>query len=99
MKVVLINPTDITFGKNARVRAQKDPPIGLAYIASALERAQHEVQIIDSVGSELSWNDTCETLSKSDPNIVGITLTREFYKVHSNSQENQRNSIREFLLS
>jgi len=73
MKIVLINPSDITFGKTSSTVSEKDPPLGLAYIASALQKAQHEVQIIDGVGSQLSWNDMCETLSKSDPDIIGIT--------------------------
>lgn len=60
MKIVLINPPDITVGKISSTGAARDPPLGLAYIASALEEAKHDVKIIDCVGSWLNWNGMCK---------------------------------------
>jgi radical SAM superfamily enzyme YgiQ (UPF0313 family) len=82
MRVVLVNPPDITVakktsskeGKTVKGRfSKREPPLGLAYIASALEKAQHEVYIIDCMGSELDWGQICETLEKSNPDLIGIT--------------------------
>jgi len=82
MRVVLVNPPDISvakrksswIGKTVKGRfSSMEPPLGLAYIASSLERAQHEVHIIDCVGSELNWDQICDTLKKSDPDLIGIT--------------------------
>jgi len=82
MRVVLLNPPDITVVKEISSRAGRtvkgrfskgEPPLGLAYVASALEEAQHDAQIIDCTGSELNWSQICETLEKSNPDLIGIT--------------------------
>jgi len=82
MKAVLVNPPDIFVAKEKALKRSRttkgifskgQPPLGLAYVAAALERAQHEVQIIDCMGSEMTWQEICETLEKSNPDIVGIT--------------------------
>jgi len=81
MKVVLINPPDISVVKKSP--PQKGivfgAPLGLAYIAAVLEQADFEVQIIDCPGmtSErtFGWNEICEALERSLPDIVGITTT------------------------
>jgi radical SAM superfamily enzyme YgiQ (UPF0313 family) len=82
MKVVLINPPDISVWKEMLSKGGKtvkgrfslgEPPLGLAYVASALERAKHEVQVLDCVGFESNWGQICETLEKSNPDVIGIT--------------------------
>ena len=48
MKVTLINPPNVYARKGITLMAF--PPIGLAYVAAALEQGGHLVQLIDSVG-------------------------------------------------
>ncbi len=49
------------------------PPLGLAYIASSLENAGHEVEIIDAQVLGLSIEDITAQLKKFDPHLVGLT--------------------------
>ena len=49
------------------------PPLGLAYIASVLEKENHKVSIIDAPALNLTKQETLEELKKLDPDVVGIT--------------------------
>lgn len=78
MRIALINPpytlNDLT-GKTASMKAVMNiiPPLGLAYIAAVLERANHNVTIHD--GQLLSSNALHQILLTEQPDIVGITAT------------------------
>jgi len=49
------------------------PPLGIAYIASSLEKAQHEVNIIDAIALGLSKQQLHQRIKEFNPKIVGIT--------------------------
>ncbi|MEM1587253.1 MAG: radical SAM protein [Candidatus Bathyarchaeia archaeon] len=73
MKVILINPPS----QNAELLSIgiKAPPLGLAYLASVLERCRYEVKIIDAPALGLSVPQIMGTLSKEQPEIIGITAS------------------------
>ena len=49
------------------------PPLGLAYIASSLEKAGHCVMLIDAIALALSKEEVQDKIKKFNPKIVGIT--------------------------
>ncbi|MBW6451234.1 MAG: B12-binding domain-containing radical SAM protein [DPANN group archaeon] len=76
MKVLLINPEWVRKDKNIwKYVASCMPPLGLAYIASSLEKDKHTVKIIDAAASKLSIKDIENKLKRFKPGMVGITAT------------------------
>ncbi len=88
MRIVLVNPPQIYFSESFYFMLVM--PIGLMYIASALEKAGHEVSIVDAFtldeGLNLrrrggmihigaSWSDIKDAVMKMRPDVVGITNT------------------------
>ncbi|HKZ39331.1 MAG TPA: radical SAM protein, partial [Candidatus Hodarchaeales archaeon] len=74
--VTLVNPPYPT-------RAHVHPsfiPIGLGYLAAVLEKNQYEVDVIDCQVLKLSYEGFKEEISKSKPNVVGITSATLTYK-------------------
>jgi anaerobic magnesium-protoporphyrin IX monomethyl ester cyclase len=51
------------------------PPLGLGYLASALENNGHEVRVIDSLAMGYDLADVKRAVQKFDPELVGITAT------------------------
>jgi radical SAM superfamily enzyme YgiQ (UPF0313 family) len=49
------------------------PPLGIAYIASVLEKAGYAVSIMDSQALNLTIDETKDFISNENPDIVGIT--------------------------
>lgn len=49
------------------------PPLGLAYIAAALEQDGHRVSILDALALNLTRADTAAAIARASPHIVGIT--------------------------
>ena len=49
------------------------PPLGLAYLASSLEKAGHEVNIIDAIALALSKEEVNNRIKKFNPKVVGVT--------------------------
>lgn len=73
MRVLLINPTwskEVCF---ARIN------LGLAYIASSLEKNGHEVRILDQMVERLSSREVCERIQKINPEIIGFTCNTVQY--------------------
>jgi anaerobic magnesium-protoporphyrin IX monomethyl ester cyclase len=85
MRVLLIQPPVDLFDDDER---QAMPPLGLAYIAAVLERAGHEVAILDSVVSAfqrlrllpdgrlrhgLEGEGLIEEIRRFDPEMVGVS--------------------------
>jgi anaerobic magnesium-protoporphyrin IX monomethyl ester cyclase len=68
MKILLVHPP-------SRKQAQEEvvvPPLGLAYLAAALEREEHGVKIIDAFAEGLSWNEFEEEIKKAKADLIGI---------------------------
>lgn len=78
MKVQLIRYHDLD-NTNTRLAQSLNkkqgvlPPLGLAYLASSLEKAGHKVEIIDAIALALSKKEVSERIKKFNPKIVGIT--------------------------
>jgi len=51
------------------------PPLGLAYLASALEEEGHEVRVVDSIVMGYGLDELARELRAFDPDIVGLTAT------------------------
>jgi len=49
------------------------PPLGIAYIAAVLEKAGHEVKILDAIALNLTSQDMRHRIAEEVPDIVGIT--------------------------
>ncbi len=58
-----------------RVAGIRAPPLGLAYLASALMREGHEVAIIDSPTLELSLREFLDKVREFKPDVVGISVS------------------------
>jgi radical SAM superfamily enzyme YgiQ (UPF0313 family) len=49
------------------------PPLGIAYIASSLEKANHDVDIIDAIALKMSRDQVRRRIREFHPDVVGIT--------------------------
>jgi anaerobic magnesium-protoporphyrin IX monomethyl ester cyclase len=68
MKILLIQPP-------ARSRQREDvvvPPLGLAYLASSLEKEGHGVKILDAFALGMSWGEFESEVSKEKADLIGI---------------------------
>ncbi|MEI6632007.1 MAG: cobalamin-dependent protein [bacterium] len=76
MRITLIYPPG-DFGVGSEKLTQlidMAPPLGLAYIAAVLERAGHEVRIIDAKIESLSLEGVLKRVEDFNPDIVGISI-------------------------
>jgi anaerobic magnesium-protoporphyrin IX monomethyl ester cyclase len=57
-------------------------PLGLAYLASALEAAGHEVRCLDLQApyGPRDWSDIARVVADFDPQFVGLTLTIDYIR-------------------
>ena len=77
-RITLIYPSDGLCYKFARNRTRR-MPLGLAYIAAALEKAGHDVKILDASLHDLSVDETVERALANDPEFIGIGCTTPLY--------------------
>ncbi len=70
MKIGLIFP-NINIGKFLKVSSH--PPLGLAYLAAATERAGYEVYVIDAAALKLNNLQLINRLMEIIPDVIGIT--------------------------
>jgi anaerobic magnesium-protoporphyrin IX monomethyl ester cyclase len=88
MKVLLIKPP-LTLQKDFKGIGRFFPPIGLGYLASSLEKAGHEVKILDASIEKwnkvndrgdgvkylgMSWDDITDRVREEKPDMVGISI-------------------------
>jgi anaerobic magnesium-protoporphyrin IX monomethyl ester cyclase len=62
---------------------QKDPPMGLLYVASALETRGYNVSVIDANAEDLSIQDVIVRLKKGFSHVVGISCN--YAPLHNSS--------------
>ncbi len=73
LRVALVNPPTTANFETQNALGLKSPPLGLAYLASVLEKAGYNVSIIDAVALGLSHKQTASKLKTMKPNVIGIT--------------------------
>jgi radical SAM superfamily enzyme YgiQ (UPF0313 family) len=78
MKIQLIRYHDVgninsRLAKSLNQRQGALPPLGIAYIAAVLERAGHQVEVIDAIAEGLSRHDVAARIRSFGPRLVGIT--------------------------
>ncbi|UCE75378.1 MAG: cobalamin-dependent protein [Methanomassiliicoccales archaeon] len=71
MRVLLIFPPGESFVRY--------PPLGLCYIASILERENHDVKIIDASLEHKNVEDILKEVNKFNPEVVGLNTLTNFY--------------------
>ena len=59
---------------------KKSPPLGLAYIASVLEKGGYSVKIIDMSVLDIDYRDLAKEISRIKPKVVGISFMTNQYK-------------------
>ena len=68
MKFLLVRPPR----RDARDAGLSVPPLGLAYVASALRESGVHVEILDAYALGLTWDEFEQALSKSDAEVLGL---------------------------
>jgi radical SAM superfamily enzyme YgiQ (UPF0313 family) len=88
LKILLINPPAIvaygSYKAAAKVGASPQMPLGILYIASVLDKAGHQIKVIDCDIDELDLNKINDIIDKEKPDIVGLTATTPIF---SNTRE------------
>jgi len=77
--ILLINPP-FDYGP-LKSASSKCPPLGLAYIASYLEKFGYEVKILDAFACEYTIKDIKKKIKKESPSIVGVTTVTANFPV------------------
>ena len=76
MQVTLINPPSPFL-----IDERMFPPLGLLYVASSLEKAKIDVDVLDLNGIAAYENEVTKTAEKSENNIFGISSTTPQFPV------------------
>lgn len=79
-RVTLLQPADGECYKWARKRTKR-MPLGMAYIATAAQKAGHDVNIVDGSLDDLTVEQTVSRALENDPHVVGITCTTPLYSI------------------
>jgi radical SAM superfamily enzyme YgiQ (UPF0313 family) len=74
MNITLINPASKNV-ETSSLLGITAPPLGLAYLASTLEKDGHSVKIIDALALGTSLSSIEHEVKKDKPSIVGVTST------------------------
>lgn len=72
MRVTLVNP-DYPIPENLKYLGMPGIPLGLAYLASMLLGAGHQVAVVDGFGELLTIPQTIERVQETQPEVVGIS--------------------------
>ncbi|MGH7897977.1 MAG: B12-binding domain-containing radical SAM protein [Candidatus Binatia bacterium] len=90
MKVSLLNPPSFAGGRLSRglmggygLRvgdALVYPPLQLAYVAAALERSRHRVDIIDAEAKGHGSEQSIRSLESSAPDFVGMSFSKDAFE-------------------
>ncbi|MHA1848910.1 MAG: B12-binding domain-containing radical SAM protein [Promethearchaeota archaeon] len=72
MKILLIFP-NLRLRKNPFYFIHFHQPLGIAYIASVLREAGHEIMVIDALAENLVFKQIKKRIIRFDPEIIGIS--------------------------
>ncbi len=88
MKILLIfPPARQSVTKLAKILEDRIPPLGIAYVAAALERKGHQVKIIDADTEGLDLEKLGKLALGYQPQVIGIsTLTPTFKKARQTAR-------------
>ncbi len=75
MKILLIQPPTRSTLETLAALDMVAPSMGLAYLAAVLERANYNVEILDSPAYRMTFNQLGDELARRKPDIIGITAT------------------------
>ena len=93
-KVVLVIPYE------AYLTKEYLPSIGLAYVASSLEREGYNVVIVDSQAEGLfDCDDIIKTVKRLNPDIVGITATTHTRFIASELVSGMKKELNKFIFA
>jgi len=88
MKIFLVNPPFIEvygpYREAAKLGAQPQMPLGLAYIAAVARDLGHDVVLLDADVEGLSIDKVVEKVGDAKPDLVGVSATTPIY---SNGRE------------
>jgi len=74
MKILLIKPPFSEIYGQFQSAATEYPPMGLMYVAAVLEKAKHDVKIVDMPAERVSEDGLGKILADFRPELVGITV-------------------------
>lgn len=77
MRILLVNPQWMHreyFGKFDEARSVQQP-LGIAYLAAVLEKAHHEVKLVDAAALGYEKDDMIREIRSFSPDLVGISTT------------------------
>ncbi|MEA1927508.1 MAG: radical SAM protein [Candidatus Auribacterota bacterium] len=94
LNILLINPPfdpEESVGESSSVRFVLNitPPLGLAYLGAVLERAGHEVRIIDYT-ARYPYQPLAEIIKGFSPDLIGLTATTPSFESTLRMAENLR---------
>jgi anaerobic magnesium-protoporphyrin IX monomethyl ester cyclase len=78
MRVALLSPPFAKiYGRFRSLykRGFLNPPLGFAYLAGSLEKAGHEVMIVDGEGEGLEYDEILKRVQAFEPKLIGFTAT------------------------
>lgn len=79
MRFILLNSP---FFESASTESEQYlPPLGLVYIATYLEKAGLEVELVDCIKNHLSVEDIIDYLNSSHPNFIGINVFTQNFDI------------------
>ncbi|MGC8618021.1 MAG: B12-binding domain-containing radical SAM protein [Thermoplasmata archaeon] len=73
MKILLLSPPTDSVIKS--VIGVTGPPLGLAYLASIARNQGDEVNIVDSIAMDYTFEEISGQIKKFDPDLIGLTST------------------------
>jgi len=79
--LLVVPPSDFLaqgYGVKAKVKAGQLPPLGVGYIAAYLERAGHEVGILDATAMELTVEQAVDQVASAAPELVGLSVLTNY---------------------
>ncbi|MEM2207035.1 MAG: cobalamin B12-binding domain-containing protein, partial [Sulfolobales archaeon] len=74
MRILLALPPETHHLEVYSILGAYTPPLGLAWIASVLEKAGHKVKIVDSPTMKLSIKDFIREVRTWSPDIIGFSI-------------------------